>query len=81
MLEKIVTLGSILGMGFAVLFWAQATFVSAADFQQVQIRNIEDKIYTLTIKQEELKKQGRDLESWEKAELERAKQRLQQVKN
>ena len=81
MLEKIVTLGSILGMGFAVLFWAQATFVSAADFQQVQSQNLEDKIYTLIIKQEELKKQGKDLDSWEKAELDRARQRLRQIKN
>lgn len=81
MLEKIVTLGSILGMGFAVLFWAQATFVSAADFQQVQAQNLEDKIYTLIIKQEELKKQGKDLDSWEKAELDRARQRLRQIKN
>ena len=81
MLEKIVTLGSILGMGFAVLFWAQATFVSAADFQQVQVQTLEDKIYTLTIKKEELRKDGKDLESWEKAELERAKQRLNKIKN
>ena len=79
MLQQIMTYASMIGMAFAVLLWAQANFVSAGDFQQALKQQNEDKVYTLVIKQEELKKQGRDLESWEKAELERARQRVREL--
>ena len=79
MLQQIMTYASMIGMAFGVLLWAQANFVSAGDFKQSLKQQNEDKVYTLVIKQEELRKQGRDLESWEKAELERARQRVREL--
>lgn len=81
MLQQIMTYASMIAMAFGVLFWMQANFVSAGDFRQSLKQTNEDKVYTLVIKQEELRKQGKDLQSWEKAELERARQRVRELSN
>lgn len=81
MLERIVNYGTMIGMAIAALLYFQSNFVSAENFVESQIQDQEDLIYELVIKQEDLKKEGLDLKSWEKAKLERARQRLQKLQN
>lgn len=80
MLEKLISYGTMIGMAFAALIYIQTNFVSAADFKQMQIREYEDIVYKLVIKKQELEEENKQLKSWENAELERARMRLQQLR-
>ena len=79
MLDKIVTIGSILAMGFAVLLWAQATFVAGADFTQYQYYEVEDEIIYLEDKKLRLEKQGKTLEYEDQRQLDRQRLKLQSL--
>lgn len=47
MLEKIVTVGSILAMGFGVLLWVQSNFVAASDFMYQQYKIVNEEVQYL----------------------------------
>jgi hypothetical protein len=47
MLERILTLGSILAMGFGVLIWAQTNFVAASDFMYQQYKQVNENVQYL----------------------------------
>lgn len=79
MLDKIVTIGSILGMGFAVLLWAQATFVAGADFTQYQYYEVEDEVNYLEDKKLRLEQQDKTLEYEDQRQLDRQKLKLQRL--
>ena len=71
MLDKIVTIGSILGMGAGVLLWVQATFVASADWSEYQYRQANEEVLYLQDKQLRLQKEQKELEFEDSRKLQR----------
>jgi len=80
MLEKIITLGSILAMGFGVLLWAQSSFVDAMDFKQYRYSEAEDEINYLEDKKLRLEQSGAQLSFEDKRQLDRLKLKLEKLR-
>ena len=85
MLEKIVTIGSILAMGFGVLLWVQSNFVAASDFMYQQYRQVNEDVLYLEDKQTRLKLENKDLDFEDSRKLQRGLEERdllkQQIKN
>jgi hypothetical protein len=81
MLEKIVTIGSILGIGFAALLWVQATFVAAADWSEYQYRQANEEVLYLQDKQKRLEKEQKELEFEDSRKLQRGIEEREYWKN
>ena len=79
MLEKIVTIGSILAMGFASLLWVQSTFVDAADFKQYQYERTEENVNYLRDKELRLQNTYQELDFEDQRKLEREELKLQKL--
>jgi len=79
MLERILTLGSIMAMGFGVLLWVQSTFVDAMDFKQYQYYNVEDEVNYLMDKKARLEEENKKLNFEDKRQLERQKLKLEKL--
>lgn len=81
MLEKIISYGTMIGMAFAVLLWAQANFVDAGDFNQYRYDQIESEVNYLKDKRERLEREGKALSFEDKRKLERLELKLEKLKN
>ena len=79
MLEKLVTIGSILAMGFAVLLWTQATFVSASDYKEQQYDDVKEDVDYLRDKELRLQDQFQELKFEDQRKLERDERKLQKL--
>ena len=78
-MDKIISYATLIGTALGGFIYLQTNFVSAQDFKELQIQQYEDTVYKLVVKEQELKEENKDLKSWEKAELERARQRLRKL--
>ena len=79
MLQQIMTYASMIGMAFGVLFWAQANFVDAGDFQQYQYEKLEDEVNYLKDKEQRLIDDYSELEYEDKRDLQRKELKLQKL--
>lgn len=85
MLERTMTLVSILAMGFGVLIWAQTNFVAASDFMYQQYKQINEEVLYLEDRKARLEQQQKKLEFEDERKLQRGLEERdllkQQIKN
>ena len=74
-----MTYASMIAMAFGVLFWAQATFVDAGDFQEYQYEKIEDEVNYLRDKEQRLEDDFSELEYEDKRQLQRQELKLERM--
>lgn len=79
MIEKLLSYGTMIGMAFGVLFWAQSNFVDAMDFRQYQYENIEDEVNYLRDKKLRLENEFQQLDFEDSRQLERLEMKLKRI--